>query len=164
MDDEKILSYWDLPEFLDDRQRGILFYLLPIVHKIRGHFHLMEETYVAILKDKVEIRKGEMEIKSVDTSWERNVLGNFNLAGNFVLGYRKYNIFQNLLIEIGPVNIENIFDYLPGRRNRQIIDHLNSLFMPVTAETETRVIMEKREWRLQSKDNCVSRLGYSVFT
>jgi hypothetical protein len=163
MDDEKILSYWNLPELFDERQKGILFYLLPVIHKIRSHLNLMEETYVAILKDKVKISKSQAKMTNQDSGLNLNTLGNSILSTNFILGKRNYNIYENILIEVGPVHIERIFDYLPGGRNRKIIGHLDSLFMPVHVESEVNVLVQKEEWHLQSKNKNSSRLGYSAF-
>ncbi|HRH66165.1 MAG TPA: type VI secretion system baseplate subunit TssG [Bacteroidia bacterium] len=163
MDDEKMLLYWDLPNFMDQRQRGILFYLLPIVHKIRGSIHLMEEAYSTILKTPIKIVKDTFGHPGKKAGLKMNVLGRMDLSVNSVIGDRDYDIFDCLRIEVGPVKAAAVYEYLPGGIGRKVLDHLNSLFLPVTIENKIQILTEKSQWRLNSDNRNESRLGYSVY-
>ena len=163
MDDEKILSYWDLPEFMDQRQEGILFYLLPIIHKIRGSVPLMEEAYSTILKTKVKIKKEAFGNPGNKTGLNMNVLGKMDLSVNSIIGDSNYTIFDCLRIEVGPIRSNTIFEFLPGGNSRKILDHLNSLFIPFTVENTVHIVTEKKQWQLDAENKNAGRLGYSAY-
>lgn len=163
MDDEKILSYWDLPDFLDARQKGILFYLFPIIFRIRGSLELMQETYSIILKQKVRFKRTEPKWKSQPTGLGLNVLGKMTLSVDSVVGNNDYSIFETIKISIGPVPKESLINFLPEGNGRRILDHLNSLFMPFNAEPEIEIQTPKSHWVIDSKDKRSSRLGYTAY-
>jgi type VI secretion system protein ImpH len=163
MDDEKILSYWDLPDFLDARQKGILFYLFPIIFRIRGSLSLMQETYSVILKQKVLLQKIEVNPKPQNTGLGLNKLGEMTLSVDSIVGDKNYSFSELVKISIGPVTKESLVNFLPGSGGMRIIDHLNSLFMPFNVETEVEILTSKNAWVLDSKDKKSSRLGFTSY-
>ncbi|HNQ00095.1 MAG TPA: hypothetical protein PKK99_13635, partial [Bacteroidia bacterium] len=150
MDDEKILRYWDLPSFMDQRQKGILFYLIPIIHKIRGAVSLMEETYSAILNTRVRIVRVPLQASRKKAGMRMNVLGKMNLSANSIIGDQAVDIFETLRFDVGPLKHTVVFDYLPGGNSRKILDHLNSLFVPITSELKVNILTEKKQWILDA--------------
>ncbi|MBK7850402.1 MAG: type VI secretion system baseplate subunit TssG [Bacteroidetes bacterium] len=163
MDDEKILSYWDLPDFLDARQKGILFYLFPIIFRIRGSLDLMRETYSIMLRQKVVFQKTEPKLISKPAGLGLNRLGEMILSVDSIVGDNDYSIFEAIKISIGPVQKENLINFLPGGNGKRILDHLNSMFMPFNVEPEIEILTVKNTWTLDSKDKKASRLGYTAF-
>lgn len=163
MDDEKILSYWDLPDFLDARQKGILFYLFPIIFRIRGSLSLMQETYSVILKQKVLLQKIDSNLKPQSSGLGLNKLGKMTLSVDSIVGDKNYSFSEVVKISIGPVAKESLVNFLPGGGGMRIIAHLNSLFMPFNAEPEIEILTVKNAWVLDSKDKKSSRLGFSSY-
>ncbi len=161
MDDEDFLSYWELPAIFNRTQKGILFYLYPIIDTIRGNIPLMEKAYSLILNETVQIRKlntGHMSINSIQGY---NILGKKNLGLDFVLGSLATPVYQTLLIEVGPVANTDLIYYLRKGRGLRIIQQLNRFLMPLFLESEIKIISENNNWLL-GEEKSGTRLGYNV--
>ncbi|MBL0104967.1 MAG: hypothetical protein IPP51_15120 [Bacteroidetes bacterium] len=163
MNDDTFLRYWELPGFFDGRQKGILFYLLPVFHKIRNNLSLIQETYKTILKNDVSLKNIGLNPELINTESIPSVLGKARLATDSVLGTKTPMIFETIEIEVKNIPADKVCDYLPGGINRKIIKHLNSLFIPTHIETNLKISPQKKEWQISGKDKNTSRLGYSTF-
>jgi hypothetical protein len=164
MNDETFLNYWELPSYFNSRQKGILFYLLPVFHNIRGRLGIMQETYKTILMNDVIIRNIGLNSENLEFFHPHNILGDTRLSIKSILGSRADAIFDTIQVEIINLPAEKIFEYLPGGINRRVIKHLNSLFMPLHAETHLKISPQKNKWIISPKDKNTSRLGYSTST
>ncbi len=159
MDDNEILSYWKLPEIFDQRQKGILFYLFPVFHKIRGRLNYMEEVYHILLNQEIKIEKSEINrVLNYDNS--SFTLGSIYLSADSVLGDHYSYYYPNIVVSVLQLPKESIVNYLPGGKNIRILNKLNEYFMPLHFETEIFVDVQKSQWALVSEQN-KSRLGYS---
>ncbi len=162
MDDKEILSYWRLPAVFDNRQKGILFYLFPVFHKIRGSVNYMKEVYQLILSQEIKImRSDKMQMLTYDNSDLK--LGDMVLSANSILGNSYPYYYPSFQINIGHLPKAHFYDYLPGGKNLLIIEKLNEYFVPVFCEAEINIETEKRTWHLISDDKNDSRLGYSMY-
>ena len=162
MDDKEILSYWRLPELFDNRQKGILFYLFPVFHKIRGSIEYMKEVYQLILQQQINIvRSDKMEMMEYDDS--ALTLGNMVLSANSILGNSYPYYYPSFQINIGHLPKTFFYDYLPGGKCLRMIEKLNEYFVPVFCESEINIETVKNKWMLSVEDKNESRLSYSMY-
>ncbi len=162
MDDEDFLSYWELPAVFSKRQKGILFYLYPIIDNIRGNVKLMEKTYQLILGDPIAIKTVQKIAGHKNVMPGFNVIGNRRLGLDLVMGSGvDQSVFPWLLIEVGPLNNKKVADYLPRAKNWMVINELNRFFLPFYMEYKIKVQAEKSEWEL-GVEASGTRLGMNI--
>jgi type VI secretion system (T6SS) VasB/ImpH family protein len=162
MDDTEILSYWHLPEFFDNRQKGILFYLFPVFHQIRGALDYMQEVYRLVLKETITIERNDcmQELHYDNTAL---TLGNMILSSDTIIGKSYHYYYPSITVKAGPLSKEQIYDYLPGGKNIRILKKLNEYFIPLFCEAEIKIETVKNAWVLNSNEKNESRLGYSMY-
>jgi hypothetical protein len=161
MNDAELLSYWRLPHIFSNRQKGILFYLLPVFHKIRGALGYMQEIYRLILKQQVFITQSQ-SMQTLNYNSEAQGLGQIKLADNSILGNSYPYYYPAITVSIENLMQDELYDYLPGARNIQIVEKLNEYFMPVFCEAEIKVQGITKVWKLNREGKSESRLGYSA--
>ncbi len=160
MSDSQIVEYWKLPSFFSNRQKGILFYLLPLFHKIRGSVDYMKEVYGLILQKKVDVSRSKNS-KVLCYNNDDLRLGNIALSVNSVIGDSFPYHYPSFVITIEELEKEYFYDFLPGGKNWKIIEKLNDYFVPVFCETEIYIDKKKVKWILREGNKNESRLGYS---
>ena len=160
MNDEEILSYWRLPALFDKRQKGILFYLFPLFHRIRGSVKYMMEVYELILRQKVLITRTD-NLKLLHFNNDKVRLGSIALSRDSVLGNSFQYHYPSFKITVQQLAKEHFYDFLPASTNWKIIEKLNDYFVPVFCESEIEIEKKKTAWRLDPNQKNESRLGYS---
>jgi len=136
MDDEQMLGYLDLPSILSKRQKGILFYLYPIIHRIRADINMMNAAYTAILRDDVEISQvQDISPGQIDFNGNNSTLGENRLASSFVIGQRSPEYFEVFQFKVILEDISKIVLYVEGGQNRNILLQLHRYFLPVHIES-----------------------------
>ena len=163
MDDDKLLSYLHLPSSLSKRQKGMLFYLFPVIYKIRGNIKLMEAVYSVILGEKVEITR---QVKKLPTPKALNspafLLGSVNLALTSVLGESSGEYFECYSFNVSLEDFSRTTLYLPGGAHAVAMEVLHGYFMPFYAESEVLINISPRKWVMKKENPNESRLGYGV--
>lgn len=158
MDDEDFLSYWSLPGIFNKNQKGILFYLYPIINKIRGNPALMEKVYSMILGDPITISVEYRRFHSEAPCVGYNIIGSRHLGYDLVMGERPADIYHTLIQRVGPLEPLKVSQYLPQGRNHKVLMELNRFFVPYYMETELKMEVTPSEWKLSSGKGGV-RLG-----
>jgi hypothetical protein len=160
MDNAEFLSYWGLPKIFNNRQKGILFYLFPVFHKIRGVIPYMLQVYEMILNQNISIEKthfGKLEFNKHISG-----LGNMRLSADSCLSGGYDNFLDTIVIRVLNVLPEKITEYLPGSTNLKILNKLNDYFVPFFCETEISILAKQNPFILSETDKNSSRLGYSL--
>jgi len=160
MDNIEFLSYWGLPEVFNNNQKGVLFYLFPIFHKIRGVLHYMQPIYEMILNQKIVIEKSSY--KKMEFDKQIPLLGDMYLSANSCLDGGCNSIFETYIIKVVDVSPEKVVEYLPNSLNIKIIEKLNEYFVPFFCETEIIVSGKRSRTLMDVGDKKASRLGYSL--
>lgn len=163
MDDDELLSYLQLPSSLSKRQKGMLFYLFPVIYKIRGDVKLMEVVYSVILGEKVEITR---EVKKTPTPSVLSSpcfrLGDVNLALTSVLGESSGEYFECYSFKVSVADFSRTTLYLPGGPHAVAMEVLHRYFMPFYAESEVQINIPSRDWVMKKENPNESRLGFGV--
>ncbi len=154
-------EFWQLPAILNDRQKAILIYLVPVIYKAAGNLRLVKLCYEAILEIPINI--------ICKNGFRKNVTNSFScgddylrLGVNFVCGDNFYNHAPYLEIVCGPLNNTLLQDYLPEGSGRDVISFLNSYFLPFDSEARIEILTggDKGEYIL---DSDALRLGYTSY-
>jgi len=160
MDNKEFLSYWGLPKLFNNRQKGVLFYLFPVLHKIRGVLAYMQPIYEMILNQKIVIDNSSY--KKMDFNAELPALGEMRLSADSCLSGGYDSIYETYVIKVLDVSPDLIVDYLPESANIRIIEKLNEYFVPFFCETEILVFGNNSFILTEAMDSSAPRLGYSL--
>jgi len=154
-------KFWGLDTDFDERQIGILLYVLPIAHRIVGNLDLTALCFKAILEEIIVLEKVRSEPQKVDKK-QLKKLSQFNLGVDFVVGDQFNDTLPNIEIKIGPVERNKIGNYLKGGAKYKILHRLYDYFLPVEAEVKTTVLVQEKEkqFKLKNENNDL-RLGYT---
>jgi len=161
MRDNEILAYWKLPEIFDYRQKGILFYLYPVFHKIRGSLNYMNQVYSLIIQHPVSITRG-LSLPVLGYPDNHLRLGSMVLSRNSVVGNSIQYSFPSFIIEVEALAKKDFFNFLPTGKMEKVISKLNEYFVPGFCEAEIRVEKQIVPWKLLDADPNESLLGFST--
>ncbi|HKR06261.1 MAG TPA: hypothetical protein VJY62_16615 [Bacteroidia bacterium] len=161
MDDTEILSYWRLPPIFDSRQKGILFYLFPVFHQIRGDLDYMQEVYSLILDAHITIERCDslQKLNYDDSSF---TLGKMILSSDSIIGKSYPYYYPSVIVKTGLLSKKKIHNYLPGGKNIRILEKLNEYFIPFFCESEVKIETLNYCGILGSENVNNGRLGYSM--
>ena len=163
MDDEEMLSYLNLPSLLSKRQKGILFYLYPIIYRIRGDLKLMSAAYSVILHDKIEIHQELSTVSNEEFSKNDTIsLGQYHLSTSFTLGQSSSELFECFRFYVNLEDTNRIVLYVPEGRNRKIMEELHRYFVPVHVEEDLTIQVPSHDWQMKKENPNESRLGFGM--
>ena len=156
-------KFWQLPEILDTRQKATFIYLVPVIHKAVGNLAFTKLCYEAMLDVEVNFKMKSGLEQRIENPFAFND-DKLKLGVNFVCGNKYYNSKQHLEIEIGPLNNQQLTEYLPGEKGRSVIEFLNEYYLPLDIENKLKIVsdFEKKEFIL-SGTNSALRLGYTSY-
>jgi len=161
-------------EILSRKQQSIFFSLMPIFHKIRGDEELTRLCLKALIGENIEIKYRRQENIDLSETTDEG-LGDERLGVNFILGDVVYVEEYEAVVHVGPVEINNLTEFLPGGEKLAVLDLLYSYFFPVELDVVTKIIpkekydtVEKKKkvekdvkFTLTSNNDNFGRLGYT---
>ncbi len=163
MDDEEMLSYLNLPSQLSKRQKGIMFYLFPIIYGIRADLNLMSAAYSVILRDDIEVVKELCQASDPEQGiFNNSGLGNLQLSTSFTLGKSSSELFECYRFYVKLVDTSRIILYVPEGRNRRILEELHRYFVPLHVESDLVVQVPSHDWLMKKENPNESRLGFGM--
>ncbi len=163
MDDEEMLSYLNLPAQLSKRQKGILFYLYPIIYRIRADLKLMSAAYSVILRDDIEVEQDLCQAPNPEHSTLlHSGLGNFHLSTTFTLGRSSSELFECFRFFVKLEDTSRIILYVPEGRNRKILEDLHRYFVPLHVESDLVIQVPSHDWLMKKENPNESRLGFGM--
>ena len=159
--DELISSFWKISVPLSYYQSLCLAYMLPLMHKIAGHFELTEKCLEILLQAPVKLEMAQPYAESVFL--KDNKLGTFALGDNLLLGDILISELSTLQITIGPLENEKVPEFLPGGRQQEYLEMLASYFIPAELEHEFKILPKENVPLKLDMASGHSLLGYSSF-
>ncbi|MBO0949134.1 type VI secretion system baseplate subunit TssG [Fibrella forsythiae] len=142
-------QFWGLPpDLLDIRQLTNLLHLLPIAHRLVHNTPLVMQVFELMLGVPVQIRTipplvHQIELALGDAPAPNDLskaeLGNFSLGGAYQDTMPAYEI------RIGPLNGDQLIDYLANGRCRAIMNLLIGYFMPSEADVIDHLLVNTDE-------------------
>jgi len=68
--------------------------------------------------------------------------GCLTLGTNFVCGNRFHDCITYYEIQLGPLNEVHLQTYLPGGNGREVVEFLNSYYLPFNTENKLKILTE----------------------
>jgi type VI secretion system protein ImpH len=162
MQSKDLIAFWNFPDNFSDRQKGTLFYLLPILHKIIGDLHLMTLCYKSVLGVTIalEIIGAKRESVPDELSLPLRMI---HLGTDFIIGDTLQRSLPLLKIKIGPLNKKEMFEYILYGKGKKVLNKLNEFFIPaeITPEIEL-IINENDDDFILDQVNESGRLAYTT--
>lgn len=134
---------WEEKTVLTERQKSLLFHLLPQAHQLAGRVDRLPDLYAQVIGHPVDIVcKSPPPMVLKDAFLPR--LGHGQLGLDTVCGDRFDLQVPGLVVKIGPLSNEAIPDFLPGGIGIRLVERLNQFFLPLEAEAAVEVVSDGR--------------------
>jgi hypothetical protein len=158
-----LIEFWELPDILDSHQMSALLRLLPIAHRVVGNQALTRLCFESVLGDTVTIRLVASIKHSVPAAGIPG-LGKLRLGTDFVLDHVYDDMIPATEVTVQVSSNERLPDYMPGGKNRQVLDFMFTYFIPFEADVVTVVKMaDETQAFILSEAAHTGLLGYSCF-
>ena len=158
---EFIHKIWGLDAFdnyLDDRQKFLLCYLLPEAHRIVGDWELTGLCFEAVLQKPIGLKF--VAPKRLVISPGQDGDNGLRLGENAILGDAFQDDMPSLEVHVRGVTYNDLPDFLEDGKKRKILEELlYSYFIPLDVYVETKVIVTDDALGFTLGE---SVLGYSV--
>jgi hypothetical protein len=156
------ISFWQLNNSFNDRQLSVMLNLLPLTHKIAGDFDYTAQCFENVLETKVQIVETHPITRQLEVS-KMNGLGKSSLGVDMVLGNKFNDGDPAVEIIIGPLNNNNVLDFIPGGKNLPVIDIMIDYFIPVETDVKTKIIVDEKSFDFTFNKQVEStRLGFNT--
>lgn len=132
---------WKNCNYIDERQKSILFHIAPLAYQIVGDKELTALCFQAVLGTKVHIE----ECYKSSINYEKEDLSRLNacsLGVDAILGEAIEEQRTIYLIKIGKLSPEQVLDFLPDGSGRKAIKLLSEFFIPLEIETEYKIELD----------------------
>ncbi len=154
-------SLWENLSEVSEEYLPALFQLLPISHKVAGDIELTEICFKSILGEHVKIKTGQADRYISNTS-ASNTLGCSSLGTDFIIGNTFTDYGASVEVIIGPLQKNNLMDYLHAGKAANVLKVMGDYFFPVDATVTISTLLNKKEEELILSDHFVdARLGYT---
>ncbi len=157
------LQYWPLMKDLPHRQAIFFMHIVPIIHKIRVNFTLVQEALAFVLDVPVQITQIKLPAKKADHAFESR-LGDNDLAVDMVFGTSFDDGQYDLKIIIGPISANRMRNFLETAKEYRMLQELANLFLPADQFYTTDFIIDPGDSVLVlSDDKQETFLGINSF-
>ncbi|HTE09215.1 MAG TPA: type VI secretion system baseplate subunit TssG [Flavitalea sp.] len=135
-------AQWKIFQYLDSRQANIFLHLLPIIHEIRDDHEKIREIMEMVFSIPVYIEMGrQYPLSPADGMF--SLLDDSMVGVNLTTGNLQYDEgADEIRISLGPMEAAMYREFMPGRRNRLIYDHLCDYLLPVQVDIVSRFNMK----------------------
>lgn len=159
-----LAELWPLIKELDRNTAHIFFYIIPFLHEFRGNVEWIESFLSAFLKLKVNISFVPNTVEPYEDNTDMMVLGNAKLGISLIPNGKHMDGERNWKVNIGPIQYEQIFKFIPGHPFRELLLKIYDYLFPLSVKIFEDFLTEKNEksFYLNDTEN-TSRLSYSTF-
>ena len=153
--DDFLIAFWKIDRDLSPQLLMKLLRLLPFAHRIAGNLNLVTKNLSTILNEQVDYT---LSYDTVDAGISKKGLGNARLGQDLIIG-GVTALIPKVTIQIGPINPDQVSDYLEGGDINKFLEVFYNYFLPMEMEHETKIKSTKK---LSSAQNEYGRLGYTL--
>lgn len=155
-----ILNYifWDLPNYISDKQRIVLYHLFPLLYRIVGNIDWVQKTFQLCLGVEVSLKKGK-PINYFQDANKLKPMTEMFLGVDMLLGNTFSDGIPIYEVHIGPIPKAQIPHFLPGGNLRKFTDYLCGCLLPV--EMEVQIILRPNYDEVQGCQLGTDYLGFS---
>jgi len=156
-------QFWTDVQGLDPNQEAMLFHLLPSSHIIAGNRSLMTACFSAVLQERVSLNDASPSTV-VFSADEGPALGEATLGLDFVAGEMAAEDLPDLAVNIGPLDLDDLPDYLDGGKKSNLLSVLYNYFVPAEMDVQTHLLLkEVQNGFVLNDENSTARLAFSTY-
>jgi hypothetical protein len=128
---------WEIFTHLNSDQANVLLRILPLVHDLRDDYSAASLIFELIFSPPINIYSQAKEMTEPE-SFMFSKLDGAVLGIDFTTGNEYYHLGEDeIVVNIGPLDNEQLSRFAPGKRNRKILDVLSDYFLPVHMDIKT---------------------------
>lgn len=156
-------SYWPVIRLLPLKQAVLFMDAIPILRNVVNDFKMGGKILSVAMDMPVRIARGARTVVENDLS-QTFMLGKVRLGVDWVLGNRCENGDDNVLIEIGPIQANQIESLMGGRSGAQVLDALIKLIIPCDREVEIKYNIARQDAKfVLTMGKQMSHLGVNTY-
>ena len=144
---ELLINFWNLGPYRRFSSLPILVRLMPIMYRLSGNLDYIKTCYELLLRVPVSIEvKHSYDTQHTEmTGWQlgRDVLGFETICSD-----RLTNELPTYMLTLGPLNAQNIADYLPGGKILPFLNLLNSYFLAAGYVIDLTIVPQEKDCTL----------------
>jgi hypothetical protein len=158
------LQFWDINnELLNYDQKNFMLALLPQLNRIVGDNNKIEMCLRTLLAEEVNIREKECNETIDNRSGLSSRIGDTILGVDSILSVDVYVDEAGMEVVIGPVQLDNLHEYLPGGPKDLLLNRLRRFFFPAEASVSSSIMVEEApETFTLNEQTYTSRLGFTT--
>ncbi|HZY38743.1 MAG TPA: type VI secretion system baseplate subunit TssG [Mucilaginibacter sp.] len=132
---------WEIFNYLDAIQANLFVQILPIIHDIRDNYPLAETVFELILMLPFKITAARRKPVLLDNPVV-SMLGDNGLGVDFTTGNVLFDDGDDeITIKIGPLNKQQLNQFIPGTNQSKIFEALCDHLLPVHLDVSTELIL-----------------------
>ncbi|WP_029906689.1 type VI secretion system baseplate subunit TssG [Prevotella sp. 10(H)] len=149
-----VKGYWNILQYLNTEQALLFIKIVSIINEIPGNLNLTAKVMSIILDCPVKIEKGEKSRLHLEKQ-DKAKLGDWKLGVNSILGNTMEYGNLDLIINIGPINLNQMRLFEANRTNDLILAELIDLLIPFNHNTVKKYEIAESEakFRLSGKNH-----------
>jgi type VI secretion system protein ImpH len=159
-------NHWGIFKYLDTAQSDIFLQVLPLIHDIRDDYEASATIFELLLSVPVKIT-GRLQGLLKSDKPVFSSLNDTQLGINFTTGNAVYDGGEDeVLVTVGPINNEQLKQFMPQTKNSKILEMLCDYLLPVHVDINTHFELFDTEkgMRLADKENDFnSTMGLSTY-
>lgn len=158
---------WGWEEFsLLNKEQGIIWmHLLPEIQQKRNNIDFISKVLTALFNLPVKLVNTSNNVAAVKIADDLQVvLGTGALGVDTIIGDRFIPDIESYTINIGPTSPQELVKFIPGQKNRAILDMAISYLIAVDAEVNVELLTATDfQETVLSADGKSAFLGYTVY-
>lgn len=156
---------WDEFNLLNKEQSIIWMHLLPEIQQKRNDIDFVSKVLTALFNLPVTIVNATAHVRPVKIAEDLQVqLGSGALGIDTIIGDSFIPENESFNINIGPTSPQELINFIPGQKNRAILDMAISYLMPVDTEVNVELLTAPDlQETVLSADGERAYLGYTVY-
>jgi hypothetical protein len=155
-------KYWSLLELLTFRQKLLFIKLIPALEEVSRSLTTAAMVMKIIMDCPVTIKEGDKSIHKLDAK-EIIPLGKWKLGVNSVIGKTRKSDNPDLDITAGPMSLEKMQLFLPGKINDRVLKSLINITIPFDRNTKVKYVVAETENKFRlSNDTHSAYLGINT--
>lgn len=157
-----IESILDMPNYLQNKERILLAYYLPLAQWVNQDIQLVAYTFEQILHlplGNVQILPTKPKIKTTDSA----DIDTWRLGLDVVIAGKKNSERKCLKIQIKPMTTEPLAHYISEGYKRRLLEQvLYPIFLGTDIDVQTEIIIDDAKANFQLLDSNHARIGIST--
>lgn len=156
---------WDEFNLLNKEQSIIWMHLLPEIQQKRNDIDFASKVLTALFNLPIAIVDATANVKPIKIADDLQIqLGSGSLGIDTIIGDSFMPEHESFNINIGPTSPQELVNFIPGQKNRAILDMAINYLMPVDTEVNVELLTAPDlQETVLSEDGERAFLGYTVY-